>query len=346
MIEECHRGGLRPVYLTARRGERLAAIAAAHEYRSTADVFTPDHTLLRRFRKPAVAAGLSFLPALVCGPPKAPGRHVRVDATLSAAERERVTEAVVAAIEAEAARRKGNVIWRDLLEDEAPLIGLLRRRGYRIVPTPRVAILDLPPGGFDGYLARLRTRSRNAACQVRRDLRRLGESGASIRELEDVASRAGDLGALAEKHYRRLNGKAFPYTGDLFEKLVRHQGSAVRAFGAFRGPDMVGFTLLLHGQSTAHSMFGGIDRSLPGSKAAHFPLHFYTPIRVAIEAGLERIDYGKQSLEGKLRRGCRLAPTHLAFRSPSPLRNALAAAWFRVFRRSIAGATPAPRPGR
>lgn len=334
-IEEHHDPDLRPVYFLAREGTDLVGATVAHRYRSTNEFFTPDHGLWRRYRKPAVAAGLSFLPALVCGPPKSSGGHFRCVPGLEAGDRGRITDLLLDSIEEAAWAEGAHVLFRDLTEEESDLVSRLRVRGYAITATPPFCRLDLRWDDFEGYVAAMRARSQNAANQIRKELRRARQAGVAIRRIENPASAAEALHRLIAGHHRRRNGKRLSYRPNFLADLARELGDDLVVFAAEHEGALTSCAIFLADGREAHSTFIALGEQR--EKAAYFPLGYYEPIRWAIETGKRSIDYGKLAYEAKLRRGCALRATALAFRSRHAVRNALARVWFRVGARTIFG---------
>ena len=73
--------------------------------------------------------------------------------------------------------------------------------------------------------------------------------------------------------------------------------------------DLVGFALLYRWRHELYARIVGFDyERLPPDSRVYFTIMFYEPIRYAITNGIKVIDYGLETGDAKVGRGCVLAP--------------------------------------
>ena len=84
--------------------------------------------------------------------------------------------------------------------------------------------------------------------------------------------------------------------------------SAICILCRLRG-DLVGFALLYRWRHELYARIVGFDyERLPPDSRVYFTIMFYEPIRYAITNGIKVIDYGLETGDAKVGRGCVLAP--------------------------------------
>jgi predicted N-acyltransferase len=88
-------------------------------------------------------------------------------------------------------------------------------------------------------------------------------------------------------------------------------GDDVIILTAAIGDRPVAFALFVKDANEWHFFVAGFDYGRTQGSMTYFSLVFYVPIRLAIEKGVRRINYGIASYAPKLRRGCRLEPITL-----------------------------------
>ncbi|MGL4176363.1 MAG: GNAT family N-acetyltransferase [Dermatophilaceae bacterium] len=179
-------------------------------------------------------------------------------------------------------------------------------------PTPVlgtvVAQLDLGEARtFDHYVSTL-TRSNRSG--VRRDLRRAAANRlrTETHSLADVIGETAPLLGQVQGHH---GDDPSPEAAAAYLRLCCHEDLADIAT-AFVTADASGrpvaFALGYPWYDTLFMRVAGIDYERAASSGAYFESYFYAPIRYALSIGLTTVDFGGESLEGKLRRGSRLHP--------------------------------------
>jgi predicted N-acyltransferase len=315
-LEESGIAGLRPHYILARAAAGLGA-AACLETTASEDGLLSGRFLLGPLTPLGRMLGVSCLPALVCGPYRGQGGFLLGPARA----------AVLEEVEALAAERRLPAVFTHVPDEDGELRELLLSRGYHRTTARPVARLDLRWDSFEEYVASLRRGARSA---VRGEIRRCREAGVAIEPIDGVEEIGARLHALADTHYRRLNGHGVRFGPAFLPALKARLGTAATFWGAYRGGALFGFALVVRAGEVAHVTNVGIaeDRS----SFAYFNLCYYRPIAEAIASGTRRIWYGTLLGELKARRGCRILPTSLYYRDPVRSRHLALAPLFRAHR--------------
>lgn len=145
--------------------------------RASPGVETLDDMLLGRLAPVAARVGVSFLPALVCGPAQGYGWHIGVDPDLDERSRGESRREVLDAIESEADRRGLSLSFAQVLDEEVELRGLPAKRGRLTSRNVPVARLDVRWRSMEEYFAQMPRRRRRT---IRRESRRNADAGVSI----------------------------------------------------------------------------------------------------------------------------------------------------------------------
>ena len=221
-------------YLLAEEDGVLVGAVPVRVSRRSEAVFTLDDCMLGRFRRPLNRLGISFLPALVCGPSHGHGSHLLLAPSLGEGDRRRVAAALLADLEAEAERLGLPVVFARVTDDEQELPRLLERRGYRRALDHRTTRLTIEWTDFSGYLRHVKA-VHGSSRFVRKEINRNARAGVCIRRLEDPPEPGGRLFWLLDHNYRRHNNKGFPYGEGFLRELVRHLGADARVYVAEKG---------------------------------------------------------------------------------------------------------------
>ncbi|MFW5418386.1 GNAT family N-acetyltransferase [Nocardiopsis sp. CNT-189] len=247
----------------------------------------------------------SLLPVMVCG-----GRHNGRSRVLSAGRgADGPTGALVARAEREAAEAgAASVCFPYVDAADTALRRVLGRRGYTAFPVGPDHRLDVPPGGFEGYLAGL---SRVRRKSVRAERRRIGRAGVGVRAgplAEAPLEALAELERRGEEKYgrRRDPSRAAAHLAEVAEAfgdralvLTAHAGGAVR-----------GFSLLLGHRDRWYLRTSGFDYAFQRTLPLYFELYFYRPVELAAEHGAAAIVYELGADEAKRSRGCRAFPQY------------------------------------
>ena len=319
LIEETALTPLRCRCLLAREGTRLQAAIFfwrqhRHDTQTNMDTFLYGR-LSRLFR----LLGLTVQPAFVAGQISGWRRTILFREDLSADARRSLLSRMLPFLETAARAEHHTLCFRGIAPDDAEVVDEFSSRNYLCTPDLPVCYLDIEWQGFDGYLQALRRCHPRTEKSIRYEISRFDRSGVTIARLEDPAGVCGRLHAVVDSHYRRLNGRPFPFRPEFFGELKSRLGDKALVYTALRNDRIIGVLVMLRNDREAYLPIIGIDTEDVRKDAIYFNLAFNRPIREAIEAGLDRIYFGRLVYNTKIRRGCRLSDVNLYLRAGSGL---------------------------
>jgi predicted N-acyltransferase len=242
-----------------------------------------------------------FIPSLVCVSPSSyqPGLLWRRRSDLT--EQSLVVEGVLDMF-ADASNAMGATASAVLFVPgtSTPLIEGLRRAGYHPARLGANSVLRLPFTSFDDYVLSLPPQRRR---KVTRERARFAGLGPVIKtggpELLDH-----DCAKLAAAHYRRYGHEtSIPAVLDRFARIERQ--APLRVVTASVDGRLVGFSAFLVDTGRFIGRMYGSDS---GGYFEYFNLVYYEPIRLAIEDRVKEIQYGSETYDAKVFRGCQLTP--------------------------------------
>lgn len=254
-IERSRLPGFRFVYLVVREGARLLAAVPA---------FLTDYrldTTVSGALKHVTEAAAKLLPRLLRIPMLALGspvtEHCRVGFDPAASERERTqwVDALLAGMEALAAREHAQMLAvKDAADSEAAWARVLPRHGLRAMPGLPCATLDLRFDDLDGYLASL-------GSATRKDLRRKWRAASGLRiewrgDLDGIRDEVMRLYratlAHAEFQFEELNAA-------YFENVLREMPGRAFCVTYREGEALLAFNLVLQDSTRLLDKFFGAD---------------------------------------------------------------------------------------
>jgi len=161
---------------------------------------------------------------------------------------------------------------------------------------------------WDSFAAYLRWLPASRRSAVRREMRRLTDSGLTVdtARIGDVIEEITPLLASLQRRYG--HGVSDAHVAALLQRQRRFLHDESVVFLARRGARLLGFSLFYQWRSCLWARAVGTPDPSPESRFVYFDVLFYSPIRHAIDRGLRRIHFGRGSLQGKVARGARLAP--------------------------------------
>jgi predicted N-acyltransferase len=329
-MERTRCGGAAPLYVVARAAGRIVGGAAVVRMHATDAIETVDHVLLGRFRPLAARIGISFLPALVAAPLRGFGCLPLASRELDEGARGRVLDAILDAIEDEAARRGVALFLGDLRPCRADLAARLAARGFVDALDDPVSVLDVRWDSFDAYLRHLDRVSRGARKDVRRQQNQNRKRGTTI-TAEDDAGREGDrLWGLMTMNERAHNRRPFGFAREFFAVLASELAGDAVVYAARKEGRITATSLLLRRGTTGYLPMVGVDHAAAGRDFTFFAIAHYRPIGDAIADGLRTLHFGR-ALDGlKARRGCRLEETRVFYRASARLGRRASRVWLGV----------------
>jgi predicted N-acyltransferase len=214
-------------------------------------------------------------------------------------------------------QRAGFVVFRDFYETEVAYDPYFRATGYTKVPNLPCASLKIRWQNFDDYLNAMRSEYR---CKILSQKRRF-EGHAAMDFILDFAPYSDSLAMLwrncyerAREYRREVLNKCF------FSKLVECIPANSALILASKDNKPIGFLLLLFDDGKMTTLFSGLDYSCSRTYCTYFNL-FYKAIEVAIQKGIEEIDFGITTLAPKMDLGAVVTPLFMHMKHMNPLLN-------------------------
>lgn len=305
--------GLRCAAVSVDDGEGVAAVAPF--FRLDYRLDTPIQGRLRPIADAVFGRlpGLVTLKVLCVGSPYAERCHLGFAARLDAARRQGAARAMIAALERQARAEGAHLVaFKDLGPDEDAALGpLLGAAGFATLGSLPVAVLDLPFGDENGYLASLSN-------GTRKDIRRKLAKANSVRieHRSDIAGLENLIGDLYEST-RRQSGLDY---GDL-EVLPPGYFPAVAAALGERavfalywiGEELAAFNLLLVEPGRVIDKFLGMRYPLARQHNL-YAVSWMANVRFCLARGIPLLQSGQTAYAAKLRFGSRLVPSTIRFR--------------------------------
>lgn len=250
-------------------------------------------------------AGRAVLPCWLLGG-RRPG-HTRVLTDGPAELRRDVVRELVGGA-AEAAARSGAQALAALYCDreDHDLRAAFVAHGAIRFPAPGLNRLELPGGGWDGWLAGLSKKRRYAELA---DARKLVEAEVELTcrplTLRDVDELLPLELALYDRYghdYRQAEARS------LHLAYLQHLGHDALVVRAERHGHLLGFASLVRSGSTVHVRQAGFDTAACDGAPVYFGTVFHEPIRWAAAAGVRVLDLSTSMDDMKRRRGATTCP--------------------------------------
>jgi predicted N-acyltransferase len=314
---------LKPFYIGAFIEDKLAAFAPC--FYDVADqffLFTPISThFLKPFLRLRKRLGLGKEHVLLCFSPSCFRSKIFVQEGLNEGL---VTNCLSGEIDRIC--REEKILFSSFLfvsEFDRDLLLQLTIAGYHRLPeTRRSFYLPLRWRSFENYIASLRHGIRN---NVKREIKKLVENGIAIENLGKFKDHSRVLSDLSSNLHKKYNGKRTRlYEPSFYENLNDYfaKGNA-RVFLAKKKDAVIGFALLLRHGKTADVFQCGFDYELQEkSDFTYFNVAYYSPIRWAIQEGIEKIYYRHTNDRVKTRRGCKPEGTYAVIKCQNKQINA------------------------
>jgi len=309
--------------LLAREGSRLQSAIFLWEYKRSDIQNTVDYVLFGRLARTARLFGLTVLPAFVGGEAAGHRQTILFRGDLSGTDRRRLLSRMLCFLENTAPTKDRTLCFRGVPVDDADLRAVFSSRRYLCSPELPVCCLDIRWKSFAEYLQALRKQHPQTAKCIRSEIKRLRRVGISIQRLDEPAAVCGRLHALADSHYRRLNGKPFPFRSGFFEEIKSRLGDRAIISTAVRDGLIIGVQVRLSSDGHATVPIIGIDPEHVRKDAIYFNLLYNHSISDAIEEGLLQLRFGTHVYDTKIRRGCQLSEANLYLRPGNGFRGLL-----------------------
>ncbi|MGH9673127.1 MAG: GNAT family N-acetyltransferase, partial [Bryobacteraceae bacterium] len=212
-----------------------------------------------------------------------------------------------------------------VLDEERELRELLEERGYLRCRNVPVSILDLKWRSFDDYLASLPRKHR---VEFQRQIKRSREAGNDTETVGSCAGIENRLLELLDANARKYGGRPFAAGKDFFGSLTGNLGPAARIFALRNAGRLTAACVVIVEPPAGVALAVGVEEAGAG-EYAYFQVTYYSTIADAIACGLERLYFGREMYQVKLRRGCRLTNAWI-YMNPAGVRRVVAASWFAI----------------
>jgi len=172
------------------------------------------------------------------------------------------------------------------------------------------AVLDLPGGSFDDYIAGLGRQSRS---NVRRERAQPLALGLQLQR-EPIRPGIADMLAGPMAQVEAKYGREFSVGGlrrYLVETLEDNAANARLFTCRSSSGDLICATMAFEWKSALYIRSTATDYAAdPPKSFAHFNTVYYEPIEYCLRTGLRRIYFGTETLKTKVARGCRTSPLY------------------------------------
>lgn len=304
-------------YVTVYEGERLVAVAPAFSV-----AYALMTTLPARVR--ALLGPLNRMATLklvALGSPVAENARIGFAPDWPDERRGAVVAAVVDGLAAFAAKEGFGLIGiKDLPDAEADLWrGPLARHGFTRLRGLPTALLDVPEGDADAYLATL---SRATRKDLKRKRRALIDVGIRVERRASIADIADAIDALYAETLARGDLQFETLSAAYFEALLREMAGRAVAVLYWRGDDLVAFNIVLQTPERLVDKYLGMSGAAIEAVSPYYNSWLSNVAACQIN-GIPLYHAGQSLYAPKLRLGCRLEENSLYFRHHNPVLNAL-----------------------
>lgn len=295
-----HIRGIRPRYLAVRLGGHLVGALPC---------YIDPHGAHSRYQPPVAPPSPPAATKnswIIGGSPAGYENGILVAAELRAGERTEILRALLAgAAELCAPVSAPGVALGYVSCRDADLLRTVHDAWTGLAGPPK-AVVNLPPGGFSGYLASL-TAHRRAT--VRREMRVFSAAGYQCR-----TGRLSEHVATAARLFAQLEGKyGNGMNTDIIQRSLLRQVSTLddRSFlvTCEREGAVVGCCLLFAWGSKLYGRSVGFDYDSTVGAFEYFNLAVYQGIELAYRLGCGSLHLGMESYDAKTARGAKLFPT-------------------------------------
>jgi uncharacterized protein len=190
-------------------------------------------------------------------------------------------------------------------DESADLLSRVRRTGDSLVVIDAAAVLNVPAGGLQEYLAHLPSARRQV---VRRDLRRFARSGCYYQEMPLSRCREQIAGLSVQLLSKYGHEASATEEAARFGRQAEWVDEIGMVLCAFLGERIVGFAHFMEWGGVLYARSIGFDYSVAREAGLYFNLLYYRAIEYASERGIAKIHYGCDSYDTKVSRGASLQP--------------------------------------
>ena len=319
-------------YFLARDSKGLAGAVICHvEDRKNADgavllgAHRLDRMLFGKLADPARHLHMVSFPCLMCGTQISTAEPILIRKGADAAERKRITRALVDAIESAARREGWAVCFRQVKREGSIIAEVLAERGYLRGFELPTACLELGEEwkSFADYRKHLKESHPSTSDTISKEVKRGKKAGLVMEQIDKPEEVSASLHRLLEEHNIRHNQKPFSVRKEFFDRLKASMGERAVIYTAKIGEQLVGVQVKFQSGEDVIAWMIGIDQEAARTAATYFNLSYNRLIEDAITDGYRRIYYGPLLWEVKARRGCKAVEADFYLRARNGLQKAI-----------------------
>lgn len=265
-----------------------------------------DRRLYARAAPIARAMRFGVQPALICGVGDAHGgTGLLISPYLEPAASIEIGRKLVDVLEKYVREHRRTLVFHNVLETD-PWRSILRERGYARGMVPPSVVLPAAWADFSEYLSYIKSGSRNAFRNIKKELNHPRTSGTEIRRIRAGAEGTEEAYRLLAAHYRFKNQEPFPFNTSFLENLRKNCGDDAALYLAVTNGHLAAAAVTVAQADTIWNAFVGMNREIIGQSSAYFHVLFYAPMQHAVCSGAREIVVGPGAYDSKLIRGGRL----------------------------------------
>lgn len=201
--------------------------------------------------------------------------------------------------------------WPFLPAGAARLVAEAARESSGIEPVVQLVDIDATATvacTVEAFTAALASKQRRT--NFRREMARFAESGLEVRQLDFATDWRLLPPLLANVQQRHGDARAAADHEPFLARQAQTLADNATTIGCFRGPELVGFSLMYSTAQEITVRMVGMDYDVAEQAGLYGQLSIHQPLRLGLERGISRIHLGAGSLDAKCRRGAKPRPLY------------------------------------
>jgi hypothetical protein len=301
-------------------GGRIVALAPTFRIDYRLDLSLPERLRAVTGWLARIAPRLVRLPVIGLGSPLSERCHIGIDPGLPPAARGELMGALLAGLMTQARASRADIVaLKDIADADLDWCGpALDAAGFARVATLPIAVLDLPQGTLDDYLAGL-------SPKMRQDLRRKLRQSSAVRVefIERIEGREAEIATLYEETRRNGHvdyGDFDEIAPGYFAAVMRAMPGRARMALYWLGSELIGFNLFLVESDRVVGKFIGMRYPVAREQNLYF-VNWIAMVRFCLENGKRTLVAGTTTYALKARLGALLERSWIGFRHRNPVVN-------------------------
>jgi predicted N-acyltransferase len=317
-----------PYYIMVFNEERLIGASFCYFEEKCFRPLFLDSILLGRIKKFRMFKNLSFKPVVICNSRKGYGAHFLHSKILDDDEIIFLYNELLNTIEKIAASFNVPACFLNVMDHETQLLKLLIKRGYSQTISLPLNYIDIEWNSFEEYKKHLSSKYPRMSKTVRHEINKNKKSGVVIQQINCNEDHQLRLIELLEMNHKKYENTKFPLKPNYFKLINDNFGKNAVIYAAFKGNNIIGVNVEVRKENEAILTCIGIDHEISEKDLTYFNLAFYEPMKNAISFGLKRLYYGNSLYKAKAKRGQKIAPAYIFYKSGSKFNNIFVKIWF------------------